>query len=87
MTTPGATGGEVLTAQPRALIVTIYGLYARDTGGWFSIAALIRLMAELGVDQPAVRSAISRLKGAACWSHSAGTERSDTACRAGAARS
>lgn len=63
MTTPGATGGEVLTAQPRALIVTIYGLYARDTGGWFSIAALIRLMAELGVDQPAVRSAISRLKG------------------------
>ncbi len=63
MTTSGATGGEVLTAQPRALIVTIYGLYARDTGGWFSIAALIRLMAELGVDQPAVRSAISRLKG------------------------
>jgi phenylacetic acid degradation operon negative regulatory protein len=62
MTTSGATGGEVLAAQPRALIVTIYGLYARDTGGWFSIAALIRLMAELGVDEPAARSAISRLK-------------------------
>ena len=57
---PGASDG--LTAQPRALIVTIYGLYARDTGGWFSIAALIRLMAELGVEEPAVRSAISRLK-------------------------
>jgi phenylacetic acid degradation operon negative regulatory protein len=56
------SGSDGLTAQPRALIVTIYGLYARDTEGWFSIAALIRLMAELGVDEAAVRSAISRLK-------------------------
>ncbi len=48
--------------QPRALIVTVYGLYARDAGGWLSVAALIRLLAELGVDEPAVRSAISRLK-------------------------
>jgi phenylacetic acid degradation operon negative regulatory protein len=49
-------------AQPRALIVTVYGLYAREAGGWLSVAALIRLMAGLGVDEPAVRSAISRLK-------------------------
>jgi phenylacetic acid degradation operon negative regulatory protein len=48
--------------QPRALIVTIYGLYAREAGGWLSVASLIRLMAELGVDEPAVRSSISRLK-------------------------
>jgi phenylacetic acid degradation operon negative regulatory protein len=48
--------------QPRALIVTIYGLYARESGGWLSVAALIRLLAGLGVDEPAVRSAISRLK-------------------------
>ena len=53
---------DALAAQPRALIVTIYGLYGRDGGGWLSVAALIRLMAELGVDEPAVRSAISRLK-------------------------
>jgi phenylacetic acid degradation operon negative regulatory protein len=53
---------DSLAAQPRALIVTIYGLYVRETGGWLSIAGLIRLMAELGVDEPAVRSAISRLK-------------------------
>jgi phenylacetic acid degradation operon negative regulatory protein len=53
---------SVLTEKPRALIVTIYGLYARDEAGWLSIAALIRLMAELGVDEPAVRSSISRLK-------------------------
>jgi phenylacetic acid degradation operon negative regulatory protein len=49
-------------AQPRSLIVTIYGLYARAAGGWLSVAALIRLMASLGIDEPAVRSAISRLK-------------------------
>jgi phenylacetic acid degradation operon negative regulatory protein len=48
--------------QPRALIVTVYGLYAREVGGWLSVAALIRLLAELGVDEPAVRSSISRLK-------------------------
>jgi phenylacetic acid degradation operon negative regulatory protein len=62
VTTSPSPGSEVLAAQPRALIVTTYGLYARHTGGWFSIASLITLMAELGVDQPAVRSAISRLK-------------------------
>jgi phenylacetic acid degradation operon negative regulatory protein len=49
-------------AQPRHLIVTVYGLYARPDGGWLSVAALIRLLADLGVDEPAVRSAISRLK-------------------------
>jgi phenylacetic acid degradation operon negative regulatory protein len=48
--------------QPRALIVTIYGLYARETSGWLSVAVLIRLMAGLGAEEPAVRSAISRLK-------------------------
>jgi phenylacetic acid degradation operon negative regulatory protein len=54
--------GDAFSAQPRALIVTIYGLYARDAGGWLSISALIRLMSELGADEPAVRSATSRLK-------------------------
>lgn len=48
--------------QPRALIVTIYGLYARGVGGWMSVSSLVRLLAELGVDEPAVRSSISRLK-------------------------
>ncbi|ALG14699.1 PaaX family transcriptional regulator C-terminal domain-containing protein [Kibdelosporangium phytohabitans] len=50
------------TAQPRHLIVTVYGLYARGEGGWMSVARLIGLMADLGVDQAAVRSSISRLK-------------------------
>ena len=48
--------------QPRALIVTIYGLYARQVDGWLSISALVRLMAGVGVDESAVRSSISRLK-------------------------
>jgi phenylacetic acid degradation operon negative regulatory protein len=55
-------GAQLRGLQPRALIVTIYGLYAREAGGWLSVGALIRLMAELGVDEPAVRSSISRLK-------------------------
>jgi phenylacetic acid degradation operon negative regulatory protein len=58
--TPGP--GEVWLVQPRALIVTIYGLYAREAGGWLSVASLIRLMAAVGADEPAVRSSISRLK-------------------------
>jgi phenylacetic acid degradation operon negative regulatory protein len=57
----GAYGAR--SARPRHLIITVYGLYARsDGGGWLSVAALIRLLADLGVDEPSVRSAISRLK-------------------------
>jgi len=48
--------------RPRALIVTVYGLYAREVGGWLSVQSLIKLMSALGVDEPAVRSSISRLK-------------------------
>lgn len=54
--------------QPRQLIVSLYGLYAREgrsageRAGWLSVAAVVRLMAALGVDEPAVRSSISRLK-------------------------
>ncbi|MGH3658380.1 MAG: PaaX family transcriptional regulator [Micromonosporaceae bacterium] len=69
MTTIRRTDDELETlvaggraAQPRALIVTVYGLYAREVGGWLSVSVLIRLLFELGVDEPAVRSAISRLK-------------------------
>ena len=49
-------------AQPRQLIVTVYGLYSRDADGWMSVAALVSLLGDLGVDEPAVRSSISRLK-------------------------
>jgi len=48
--------------QPRQLIVTVYGLYARAAHGWLPVAGLIRLLGELGVGPQAVRSSISRLK-------------------------
>ena len=53
---------EPRAAQPRQLIVTVYGLYSRAQGGWMSVASLVSLLADLGVDEPAVRSSISRLK-------------------------
>ncbi len=46
----------------RALILTVYASYARETGGWLSVAHLVRLMAGLDVDEEAVRAAVSRLK-------------------------
>jgi phenylacetic acid degradation operon negative regulatory protein len=49
-------------AQPRQLIVTVYGLYSRGAGGWMSVASLVSLLGDLGIDEPAVRSSISRLK-------------------------
>jgi len=51
-----------VTPQPRALIVSLYGMYARAFGGWMSVASIIELMAELGGDEMAARSSISRLK-------------------------
>ena len=57
-------GGDATarSARLRHLIITVYGLYARHDGGWLSVATLIRLLADVGIDEPAVRSAISRLK-------------------------
>ncbi len=43
-------------------ILDIYGLFAREYGGWVAVASLIRLLAELGADAQAVRSAASRMK-------------------------
>jgi phenylacetic acid degradation operon negative regulatory protein len=56
------TNGSRRSSQPRRLIVTVYGLYSRESGGWLSVASLVSLLAELGVDEPAVRSSISRIK-------------------------
>ncbi len=58
------TDGENLSraAQPRQLIVTVYGLYARQGGGWLSVASLVSLLGDLDIDEPSVRSSISRLK-------------------------
>ncbi|GLY47591.1 PaaX family transcriptional regulator C-terminal domain-containing protein [Lentzea sp. NBRC 102530] len=44
------------------LIITIFGLYARTEHNWLSVASVVQLMADLGVEGQAVRSSISRLK-------------------------
>jgi phenylacetic acid degradation operon negative regulatory protein len=48
--------------QPGRLILSLYGLYARTEHHWIAVSALVRLMADLGADEPAVRSSVSRLK-------------------------
>jgi phenylacetic acid degradation operon negative regulatory protein len=58
----GVTEATGRSAQPRQLIVTVYGLYSRGAGGWMSVASLVSLLGDLGIDEPAVRSSISRLK-------------------------
>jgi phenylacetic acid degradation operon negative regulatory protein len=44
------------------LIISIYGLYARTDDSWLSVAAIVRLMSDLGADEHAVRAAVYRLK-------------------------
>jgi phenylacetic acid degradation operon negative regulatory protein len=59
---PGGAASQPGEMQPRRLIITIYGLCARDEGNWLSVAPLLRMMSDLGVDGQAVRSSVSRLK-------------------------
>lgn len=63
MTTVATPHGADLTAPaPRHLIVTLFAMYARPENNWLSVASVVRLMEDLGVDGPSVRSSISRLK-------------------------
>lgn len=48
--------------QPRQFIVTMYGLYSRSHDGWLSVRSVVNLLGLLEIDEPAVRSSISRLK-------------------------
>jgi phenylacetic acid degradation operon negative regulatory protein len=50
--------------SPRHLILSLFGLYAREGAGrhWLSVRALIALMGDLDVDAAATRSSVSRLK-------------------------
>lgn len=42
--------------------MTMYGVYSRSNGGWLSVASVVDLLGHLDIDEPAVRSSISRLK-------------------------
>lgn len=47
--------------RPSYLIMDVCGAFMRPLGGWFPVSRLIVLMGELGVDEQAVRSAVSRI--------------------------
>jgi phenylacetic acid degradation operon negative regulatory protein len=51
----------VRPARSKSLIYDIYGAYIRPMGGWIAVADLIVLMGELGADEQAVRSSVSRM--------------------------
>ncbi|MFD9290138.1 PaaX family transcriptional regulator C-terminal domain-containing protein [Streptomyces sp. NPDC060030] len=57
--TPGAANRDT---RHGPLITTLFGLYARGEANWLSVASLVRIMSDLGVDAPAVRSSVSRMK-------------------------
>lgn len=59
---PPAVPGLRSEAQPRRLLISLFGLFVRAEVNWISVAALIRLLVDLGVGAQAVRSSISRLK-------------------------
>ena len=48
--------------SPRHLILSLFGLYAREGASWLSVRSLIALMEDLSVDAAATRSSVSRLK-------------------------
>lgn len=57
-----STSDSSLTPRHQQLIVTFFGLYARDVVDSLPISSLVRLMGELGVEAAGVRSSVSRLK-------------------------
>ncbi|MDA8039051.1 MAG: PaaX family transcriptional regulator [Actinomycetota bacterium] len=49
--------------QPKPMILNLYGAWGRRLGGWLPIATLVELLGDLGIDEQAARSAVSRMKG------------------------
>ena len=47
--------------RPKTLILDLYGRYSLQFGGWLAVSDLVKLMGLLGVDEQAVRSAVSRM--------------------------
>ncbi len=53
---------EASVPRHHQLIVSLFGLYARQHGGGLAVATIISLMQDVGVESPGTRSSISRLK-------------------------
>ncbi len=57
-------GGRCLRTailRPQPAILTLYGDYLLNRGGYIGIASLIKLLSNFGLSQQAVRSAVSRM--------------------------
>lgn len=57
------TGGDTGRVQARSALFDLYGDHLRGRGGAAPVAALVRLLAPLGVSPAAVRTAVSRMVG------------------------
>lgn len=57
-----SAGDALQPPPPRALLLTVLGLYVRELGGWISVGRLIDLMGCVSVEAQAVRSLVARLK-------------------------
>ncbi|MBV1778155.1 transcriptional regulator [Paeniglutamicibacter sp. ABSL32-1] len=53
---------EAPVPRHHQLIVSLFGLYARQHGGALAVATIISLMQDIGVESTGTRSSISRLK-------------------------
>lgn len=58
----GNTTARTGSYPPNALILGVYGAFVRGLGGWLAVSHLITLLADLSVDEQAVRAAMARLK-------------------------
>lgn len=56
------SGNDVeYSMRPQRLLVSVFGAFLRELGGWVSYHALVMLMAELDVDAKATRASAARL--------------------------
>lgn len=55
-------GGDSAAPRHHQVIVSLFGLYARQHGGALPVATIISLMQDVGVEAAGTRSSISRLK-------------------------
>ncbi len=63
---PARSGSAVLppdrAGSPGSLIVSFAGAHLRELGGWIAVADLIRCLGAVGLSEPSVRQALTRLR-------------------------
>lgn len=48
--------------RPQSLLISVFGVYVGQVENWMPVPGVLRLLADLGIGEPATRSALSRLK-------------------------